>query len=72
MSVAMTLAISLKDVKFDVKRVEEAVLKNRARHISPKDLEALKEDLHEEMLVGQTLYEEVIAEFMGADPEKFK
>ena len=72
MAVAMTLAISLKDLNFDVKRVEEAVLKNRARHIPPKDLEALKEDLHEEMLVGQTLYEEVLAEMMGADPEKFK
>ena len=68
MAVTMTLAITA-DKKFDLKK---AVLTHRARHITEKELEELRENMHEEMLVGQTLYEEVIAEFMGADPEKFK
>ena len=71
MAVTMTLAITA-DKKFDLKQVEKAVLTHRARHITEEELEELRENMHEEMLVGQTLYEEVIAEFMGADPEKFK
>lgn len=71
MAITMALAIS-SSKKFDLKHVEKAVLTHRARHITEEELEELRESMHEEMLVGQTLYEEVIAEFMGADPEKFK
>ena len=71
MAVAMTLAIT-KNIKLDVKKVEEIVLKNRARHITEEELDMLRDDIGEEMLVGQTLYEEIIGQVLGKDPEKFR
>ena len=50
MAVAMTLAIT-KNIKLDVKKVEEVVLKNRARHITEEELDVLRDDIGEEMFL---------------------
>ena len=60
---AMVLSVEAKkknNKSFDMKKIEEVVKKNRARHLTDEEVKVVKEDMQEEVLVGTNLYEEMI------------
>ena len=58
---AMILSIEkFKNKGFNMKRIQALVLKNRARHLTKEDVEELTDGMKEEVLLGATVYEEMM------------
>jgi len=62
---AMVLSIEkFHNEKFDIKIIRELILRNRARHLSKKDVDEITEGMKEEVLLGGSVYEEVMNNLM--------
>ena len=65
MTTAMVLSIEkFKNQRFDIKLIQELVLRNRARHLSKKEVDEITEGMKEEVLVGSSVYEEMMNSLM--------
>ena len=65
MCTAMVLSIEkFQNQRFDMKLIQELVLRNRARHLSKKDVDELTDSMKEEVLLGTSVYEEMMSSLM--------
>lgn len=63
---AMVMSVENKsENKFDMKKIEDIVTRNRARHLTKEEIKSVKDDMTEEILAGTTLYEEMIDVLKG-------
>ena len=65
MCTAMVLSIyKYQNKKFDMKLIQELVLRNRARHLSKDDVDDITNGMKEEVLLGSSVYDEMMNNLM--------
>ena len=71
MCTAMVLSIyKYQNQRFDMKLIQELVLRNRARHLSKKEVDEITAGMKEEVLLGSAVYEEMMSSLMR-EPSSF-
>ena len=65
MCTSMVLSIEkFQNQRFDMKLIQELVLRNRARHLSKKEVDEITAGMKEEVLLGSSVYEEMMSGLM--------
>ena len=69
MHMVTVMTLSCMGDKIDTKAIQQEIRNNRARKLTDKQISELWDDMGEEVLVGKTIYEEMVAKLFDGGKE---